>query len=210
MGGAEDALITADVGVEATVDLVEELRGEAEQGRITSGADLSRALWEAIAARMAADPPRIPLVGSPTVVLIVGVNGSGKTTTIGKLAHRLAELDQRVVIGAADTFRAAAIDQLAVWADRSGRALRAPVPGRRPRRGRLRRRAIRGRGADVVLIDTAGGSRPSTTSWRSCARSRRSWARSTPTPPTRSCWCSTRPPARTGSARRGCSTRPPT
>ena len=63
---------------------------------------------------MASEPPRIPLGGSPTVILIVGVNGSGKTTTIGKLAHRLAELDQRVVIGAADTFRAAAIDQLAV------------------------------------------------------------------------------------------------
>ena len=85
----EDALITADVGVEATLDLVEELRGEAEQGRIASGADLSRALWEAVAARMATEPARIPLTGSPTVILIVGVNGSGKTTTVGKLAHRL-------------------------------------------------------------------------------------------------------------------------
>ena len=153
----EDALITADVGVEATVELVEELRGEAEQGRITSGADLSRALWEAIAARMAADPPRIPLVGSPTVVLIVGVNGSGKTTTIGKLAHRLAELDQRVVIGAADTFRAAAIDQLAVWADRSGAHFVRQSQGADP--GAVAYDAVasgRARDADVVLIDTAG------------------------------------------------------
>ncbi|HEX2503439.1 MAG TPA: signal recognition particle-docking protein FtsY [Miltoncostaeaceae bacterium] len=153
----EDALITADVGVEATVELVEELRGEAEQGRITSGADLSRALWEAIAVRMAADPPRIPLVGSPTVVLIVGVNGSGKTTTIGKLAHRLAELDQRVVIGAADTFRAAAIDQLAVWADRSGAHFVRQSQGADP--GAVAYDAVasgRARDADVVLIDTAG------------------------------------------------------
>jgi fused signal recognition particle receptor len=153
----EDALITSDVGVEATLDLVEELRGEAEQGRITSGADLSRALWEAVAARMASEPPRIPLGGSPTVILIVGVNGSGKTTTIGKLAHRLGELDQRVVIGAADTFRAAAIDQLAVWADRSGAQLVRQSQGADP--GAVAYDAVASgvaRGADVVLVDTAG------------------------------------------------------
>jgi fused signal recognition particle receptor len=153
----EDALIGADVGVETTLDLVEELRGEAEQGRIASGPDLSRALWEAVAARMASEPPRIPLGGSPTVILIVGVNGSGKTTTIGKLAHRLAELDQRVVIGAADTFRAAAIDQLAVWAERSGAQLVRQSPGADP--GAVAYDAVSSgaaRGADVVLVDTAG------------------------------------------------------
>ncbi len=153
----EDALITADVGVDATLDLVEELRAQATQGRIVSGADLSRALWEAIAARMASEPPRIPLTGSPTVILIVGVNGSGKTTTIGKLAHRLAELDQRVVIGAADTFRAAAIDQLAVWAERSGAQLVRQSQGADP--GAVAYDAVASgvaRGADVVLVDTAG------------------------------------------------------
>jgi fused signal recognition particle receptor len=153
----EDALIGADVGVETTLDLVEELREQATQGRIVSGSDLSRALWEAVAARMATDPPRIPLGGSPTVVLIVGVNGSGKTTTIGKLAHRLAELDQRVVIGAADTFRAAAIDQLAVWAERSGAHFVRQSQGADP--GAVAYDAVASgvaRGADVVLIDTAG------------------------------------------------------
>jgi fused signal recognition particle receptor len=153
----EDALISADVGVETTLDLVEELRGEAEQGRITSGADLSRALWEAVAARMASEPARIPLGGSPTVILIVGVNGSGKTTTIGKLAHRLGELDQRVVIGAADTFRAAAIEQLAVWAERSGAHFVRQAQGADP--GAVAYDAVasgKARGADVVLIDTAG------------------------------------------------------
>ena len=153
----EDALISADVGVETTLDLVAELRGEAEQGRIVSGADLSRALWEAVAARMASEPPRIPLTASPTVILIVGVNGSGKTTTIGKLAHRLADLDQRVVIGAADTFRAAAIDQLAVWAERSGAHFVRQAQGADP--GAVAYDAVASgvaRDADVVLIDTAG------------------------------------------------------
>jgi fused signal recognition particle receptor len=153
----EDALISADVGVETTLDLVEELRGEAEQGRIASGADLSHALWEAVAARMATEPARIPLTGSPTVILIVGVNGSGKTTTVGKLAYRLAELDQKVVIGAADTFRAAAIDQLAVWAERSGAHFVRQSQGADP--GAVAFDAVasgRARGADVVLIDTAG------------------------------------------------------
>jgi fused signal recognition particle receptor len=153
----EDALISADVGVETTLDLVAELRGEAEQGRIVSGADLSRALWEAVAARMASEPPRIPLAASPTVILIVGVNGSGKTTTIGKLAHRLTSLDQRVVIGAADTFRAAAIDQLEVWAERSGAHFVRQAQGADP--GAVAYDAVasgKARGADVVLIDTAG------------------------------------------------------
>lgn len=153
----EEALISADCGVDATLDLVEELRGEAEQGRILSGADLSRALWVSVANRMAPEPARIPLGGAPTVILIVGVNGSGKTTTIGKLAYRLGELGQSVVIGAADTFRAAAIDQLAVWAERSGAQLVRQAQGADP--GAVAYDAVasgRARGADVVLIDTAG------------------------------------------------------
>ena len=153
----EEALITADCGVEASLELVEELRGEAEQGRIISGADLSRALWRAVAARMAPEPARIALGVKPTVVLVVGVNGSGKTTTIGKLAHRLSELGQSVVLGAADTFRAAAIDQLAVWAGRSGAQLVRQAPGADP--GAVAYDAVASasaRGADVALIDTAG------------------------------------------------------
>jgi fused signal recognition particle receptor len=153
----EEALISADCGVEASLALVEELRAEAEQGRITSGADLSRALWRAVAAQMAPEPARIALDGSPTVILIVGVNGSGKTTTVGKFAHRLSELGQNVVIGAADTFRAAAIDQLAVWAERSGAQLVRQAQGADP--GAVAYDAVAAataRGADVALIDTAG------------------------------------------------------
>jgi fused signal recognition particle receptor len=110
-----------------------------------------------MAAQMAPEPARIALDGRPTVILIVGVNGSGKTTTVGKFAHRLSELGQSVVIGAADTFRAAAIDQLAVWAERSGAQLVRQAPGADP--GAVAYDAVASataRGADVALIDTAG------------------------------------------------------
>lgn len=153
----EEALIAADCGMDASLELVERLRAEEAQGRITNGRELSRALAEAVAADMAPEPPRIPVSADPTVILIVGVNGSGKTTTVGKLAHRLSQLDQKVVIGAADTFRAAAIDQLAVWAERSGAQLVRQAPGADP--GAVAFDAVasaRARGADVVLIDTAG------------------------------------------------------
>ncbi len=153
----EEALIAADCGMDATMALVDELREEAAQGRITSGADVAVALTREMAAQMAPEPARIALDGRPTVILIVGVNGSGKTTTVGKFAHRLSELGQSVVIGAADTFRAAAIDQLAVWAERSGAQLVRQAPGADP--GAVAYDAVASataRGADVALIDTAG------------------------------------------------------
>ena len=153
----EEALIAADCGMDATTALVDELREEAAQGRITSGADVAVALTREMAAQMAPEPARIALDGRPTVILIVGVNGSGKTTTVGKFAHRLSELGQSVVIGAADTFRAAAIDQLAVWAERSGAQLVRQAPGADP--GAVAYDAVASataRGADVALIDTAG------------------------------------------------------
>jgi fused signal recognition particle receptor len=153
----EEALIASDCGADVTMDLVEHLREETRAGRVTSGPSLAGALWREVAREMGSEPPRIPLEPSPTVILIVGVNGSGKTTTIGKLAGRLATLDQTVVIGAADTFRAAAIDQLAVWAERAGAQLVRQAPGADP--GAVAYDAVaagRARGADVVLIDTAG------------------------------------------------------
>ena len=153
----EEALIAADCGMDTAMELVAELRGEAAEGRIRDGQQLAERLWDAVDRRMAPEPARIPLSGEPTVILVVGVNGSGKTTTIGKLAHRLAQLDRSVVIGAADTFRAAAADQLAIWADRAGAQLVSQDPGADP--GAVAYDAVasgRARGADVVLIDTAG------------------------------------------------------
>jgi fused signal recognition particle receptor len=153
----EEALILADCGMEATDQLVSHLRSEAREGRVTSGRTLAQGLWREVARLMAPEPARIPLDGEPTVILVVGVNGSGKTTTIGKLAHRLGQLGQKVVIGAGDTFRAAATEQLAVWAERSGAQLIRQAPGADP--GAVTYDAIaagKARGADVVIIDTAG------------------------------------------------------
>jgi fused signal recognition particle receptor len=152
----EEALILADCGMDATLAMVERLRAEAAEGRITSGANLAERLRAAVVEEMAPQP-RIPLDARPTVILMVGVNGSGKTTTVGKLAHRLTQLDRRVVIGAADTFRAAAIDQLAVWAERAGVQLVRQAPGADP--GAVAYDAVASgvaRGADVVIVDTAG------------------------------------------------------
>lgn len=153
----EEALILADCGMAATEQLVDQLRELTREGRITGGESLARELWQQVAKTIAPAPPRIPLGAKPTVILVIGVNGSGKTTTIGKLAHRLTSLGQEVVIGAADTFRAAAIDQLQVWADRAGASLVRQGPGADP--GAVTYDAVaagRARGADVVIVDTAG------------------------------------------------------
>jgi fused signal recognition particle receptor len=108
----EEALIRADVGVPATAELVQRL--EARQDL----ADLNAALAEEIA-KLLGDPPTLNVQANPSVLLVVGVNGTGKTTTIGKLAERLLQHGHSVVLGAADTFRAAAEEQLEIWADRA-------------------------------------------------------------------------------------------
>src|SRR6476469_4644579 len=109
----EEALIAADVGVPATAELVRRLEARGELP------DLREALAEEIAALLG-DPPTLNLAEHPSVVLVVGVNGTGKTTTIGKLAQRLREHDRSVILAAADTFRAAAEEQLEIWAGRAG------------------------------------------------------------------------------------------
>src|SRR6476661_2556482 len=109
----EEALLTADVGVPATAELVRRLEGRQEVG------DLGEALADEIAA-MLGDATTLDVHHHPAVILVVGVNGTGKTTTICKLAHKLCEHGRDVVVGAADTFRAAAEEQLEVWAKRAG------------------------------------------------------------------------------------------
>src|SRR5207253_1739311 len=108
----EEALIQADVGVRATAELVRRLEARGEVG------DLGEALAEEMA-QMLGEPATLALNGSPSVILVVGVNGTGKTTTIGKLAAKLREHGHSVVVGAADTFRAAAAEQLEIWAGRA-------------------------------------------------------------------------------------------
>jgi fused signal recognition particle receptor len=156
----EEALIFADVGVDATVRIVEQLEREAAQERIASRDELLGRLAAIVAGMLRPEPPDKQLIdvsAEPAVILMVGVNGTGKTTTIGKLAFRLNELGRTPLMVAGDTFRAAAGEQLAQWADRVGcgivRQAEGGDPGAVVYDGLV---AARARGADVVVIDTAG------------------------------------------------------
>jgi fused signal recognition particle receptor len=154
----EETLIYADVGAPTTAMIVERLETEAETGELQGGEDLSRRLRELLAETARVDGDTIPLTANPTVILIVGVNGSGKTTTIGKIAwHLQRELGRSVLIAAGDTFRAAAAEQLQLWAERAGCEIVRGEPGSDP--GAVIFDAIaaaRARGRDVVICDTAG------------------------------------------------------
>src|SRR3954464_1961703 len=117
----EEALIYADVGARTTAQVVEELEREAEEGALVGGEALTNRLAEMLAQLARTGDDTIDLRPDPTVILVVGVNGTGKTTTIGKLAWHLRQtLELKVVVGAADTFRAAAVEQLERWGERAG------------------------------------------------------------------------------------------
>jgi fused signal recognition particle receptor len=161
----EEALIMADVGASTTAKVVARLELEASSGEVEGGEALTRRLQELLAdlARLSdgdgdGAAGRIDLRHDPTVIMAVGVNGTGKTTTIGKLAwHLQRELGLRVVLGAADTFRAAAVEQLQGWAQRAGCDIVTGPEGSDP--GSVAFEAVRrGReeGYDVVIVDTAG------------------------------------------------------
>jgi fused signal recognition particle receptor len=146
----EEALIRADVGVPATAELVQRLEARPEL------TDLNAALAEEIS-RLFGEPATLHVLADPSVLLVVGVNGTGKTTTIGKLAERLRQHGHSVVLGAADTFRAAAEEQLEIWAERAGADFVGGKRGADP--GSVAFDAIdaaRTRGRDVVIVDTAG------------------------------------------------------
>ncbi len=145
----EEALIAADVGVPATAELVRRLEARAEP-------DLTAALYEEIA-NMLGEPARLHLDARPSVVLVVGVNGTGKTTTIGKLAAKLGEHDRTVLVAAADTFRAAAEEQLEIWAERAHADFVGSERGGDPAAVAFDAiGAAESRGRDVVIVDTAG------------------------------------------------------
>src|ERR1700742_2345546 len=154
----EEALIYADVGARTTAAVVEKLEQEAEDGSLVGGEAPTNRLAERLAQLARTGDDKIDLRSDPTVILVVGVNGTGKTTTIGKLAWHLRNtLDQKVVVGAADTFRAAAVEQLEKWGERAGVDVIKGPEGSDP--GAVAFDAIargRERGADVVIIDTAG------------------------------------------------------
>jgi fused signal recognition particle receptor len=152
-----EVLIAADCGVELSERLAAALRQRVRREKLADGAHAIAALKAEILAVMNTYDRSLNLSAVPSVVLIVGVNGSGKTTTIGKLAYRLAEEGRSSLIAAGDTYRAAAIDQMRVWADRAGTDLVAHQPGADP--GAVVFDAIQAgqaRRIDVVLVDTAG------------------------------------------------------
>ncbi len=146
----EEALIAADVGVPTTAELVRRLEARNDMG------ELGEALAEE-AAELLGEPARLTLDGPPSVILVVGVNGTGKTTTIGKLASRLAEHGRSVLVAAADTFRAAAEEQLEIWAGRAQADFVGGQRGSDPAAVAFDAvSAAEARGRDVVIVDTAG------------------------------------------------------
>jgi fused signal recognition particle receptor len=154
----EDALISADFGPDLTDAIVDELRAQVSKFRTDDPADLQRMLREVIEERLARLDPTLTLSNRPAVVLVVGVNGVGKTTTIGKFAKFLRNYDKTVLVGAADTFRAAAVEQLVTWVERAGaEVVRPQQPGQDPASVAFQtvEQAQRD-GIEIVLIDTAG------------------------------------------------------
>nr|BFF13467.1 hypothetical protein GCM10025699_47700 [Microbacterium flavescens] len=154
----EAALIGADFGPDVTEQIVDDLQGKVRRYSTTDPADLKRMLREVLEERLSKLDSTLKLSNRPAVVLMVGVNGVGKTTTIGKFAKFLRNYDRSVVVGAADTFRAAAVEQVATWADRAGaRIVRPQQPGQDPASVAYQTVEVAMReGIEIVLIDTAG------------------------------------------------------
>lgn len=151
-----ELLIMADVGYETSERIIDELRKKAKLENLNDSESVKAALAEIIAESMRGGND-LNIATKPSVILVVGVNGVGKTTTIGKLAHRLSESGKKVIIGAADTFRAAAIDQIAVWAERSGTDIVKHKDGADPAAVVYDTiAAAKARNADVIICDTAG------------------------------------------------------
>ncbi len=159
----EEVLITSDVGVETTVKIIRRIEERVARDKYMNAAELQSILRDEIALLLEenhGDDASFGLdarEGEPYVVMVVGVNGAGKTTTIGKLAAQLRKAGKKVYIGAADTFRAAAIDQLGVWAERAGAVMIRQDMGSDPASVAFDTlKSAKANGADVVLIDTAG------------------------------------------------------
>ena len=152
----EEALICADVGVAATEEIIEMLRERIKDDRLKSREDTEIAIREIISDMIGEGEP-LNLSTTPSVILVIGVNGAGKTTSIGKISNRLRQEGKKVVVAAADTFRAAAIDQLAEWCKRADVELVKQTEGSDPAAVVYdAANYARNRGADVLIVDTAG------------------------------------------------------
>ncbi len=152
----EEIMICADMGVTTTEKIIDELRDRVKTENIKSADDVKAALGEILVAQVG-EGAELDLSTSPSVILVIGVNGVGKTTSIGKIANNLKKQGKRVVVAAADTFRAAAIEQLAVWCDRAGVELIRQNEGSDPASVVYDAiAAANKRNADVLIVDTAG------------------------------------------------------
>jgi fused signal recognition particle receptor len=155
----ETILITADLGATTTKEILDRLREKADRKQIKNVEELKRLVQEQIREILESAPSRaaVPLRGEPEVVMVVGVNGTGKTTTIGKLAHALRSDGKTVLLCAADTFRAAAIEQLEIWGSRTGVEVIKTKPGGDPAAVLFDAlNAAKARGIDSLIVDTAG------------------------------------------------------
>lgn len=161
----EEILITADVGVETTLKIIERIETRVSQDRVINSDELNQILRDEIIALLEENAANFegqlkvnkPSDGNPYVLMVVGVNGVGKTTTIGKLAYQMKQAGLKVVLGASDTFRAAAVDQLIIWSERVGVPIVQQGMGADPASVAFDAlQSAKAQGADVVIIDTAG------------------------------------------------------
>ena len=153
----EESLILADTGMDTTLELVEELRRRVKEERVKTVEEARACMVRVIADAMTVGEVSLNLSTRPSVVLFIGVNGVGKTTTIGKIGHQLRQERKKVLFCAADTFRAAAAEQLTIWADRAGAEIVKQQEGADPAAVVFDAlSAAKARGTDVVLVDTAG------------------------------------------------------
>jgi fused signal recognition particle receptor len=159
----EEALVSADVGIDTTIKIIERIEKRVERDKYINTSELRNILREEVEGMLvdAPDPAfrdfDTPGSARPYIILVVGVNGAGKTTTIGKLAHHFSRAGKSVLLGAADTFRAAAVDQLTIWSERTGVPIVKKEMGSDPASVAFDTvNSAVSRGSDVVLIDTAG------------------------------------------------------
>ncbi|MEY3967627.1 MAG: signal recognition particle-docking protein FtsY, partial [Bacteroidota bacterium] len=161
----EELLITADVGVETTLKIIDRIEARVSKDRVINSEELNHILRDEIIALLEENAANFegqlkvdkPADGNPYVLMVVGVNGVGKTTTIGKLAYQMKQAGLKVVLGASDTFRAAAVDQLIIWSERVGVPIVQQGMGADPASVAFDAlQSAKAQGADVVIIDTAG------------------------------------------------------
>lgn len=152
----EETLIMSDIGVVTSQDICDELRKKVKSKGIKDGAEI-KVMLKSILIDMLGETPEMHLSTKPSIILVIGVNGAGKTTTIGKMAYNFVNDGKKVLVAAADTFRAAAIEQLEVWCDRAGAGIVKQHEGADPAAVVFDTlNAAKSRGSDIVICDTAG------------------------------------------------------